>query len=90
MHLVLVNHLGRLSLPRTSVVRLTDSPDLTIAVYHGRKITTQKQQQSFTLSSDKAQYKTKFQGQIFILFYYMTFPYFLLSSYIKSNNKESH
>ena len=31
-----VNHLGGLSLPRNSVVRLTDHPDMTIAVYHGR------------------------------------------------------
>ena len=34
MHLVLVYHLGGLSLPRTSVVTLTDRPDMTIAVYH--------------------------------------------------------
>ena len=31
MHLVLVNCLESLSLPRISVVRLTDSPDMTIA-----------------------------------------------------------
>ena len=42
MHKVLVNHLGGLSLPRKSVVRLTDSPDMTIDVYHGRKTTTLK------------------------------------------------
>ena len=30
MHEVLVNHLGGLSLPRKSVVRLTDRPDMTI------------------------------------------------------------
>ena len=36
MHLVLVNPLGGLSLPRNSVVRVTDRPDMTIAVYHGR------------------------------------------------------
>ena len=40
---VLVNCLGGLSLPRKSVVRLTDHPDMTIAVYHGRKTTTQQQ-----------------------------------------------
>ena len=31
-----------LSLPRKSVVRLTDCPDMTIAVYHGRKTTTKQ------------------------------------------------
>ena len=36
MHEVLVNHLG-LSLPRKSVVRLTDRPDMTLDVYRGRK-----------------------------------------------------
>ena len=39
---VLVNHLRGLSLPRKSVVRLTDCPDMIIAVYHGRKTTTQQ------------------------------------------------
>ena len=42
MHEVLLNHLGGLSLPRKSVVRLTDRPDMTLDVYHGRK-TTAKQ-----------------------------------------------
>ena len=42
---VLVNCLGGLSLPRKSVVRLTDHPDMTLDVYHGRKTTTQQQQQ---------------------------------------------
>ena len=37
LHEVLVNHLGGLSLPRESVVRLTDSHDMTLAVYRGRK-----------------------------------------------------
>ena len=32
MHEVLVNHLGDLSLPRKSVVRLNDCPDTTIDV----------------------------------------------------------
>ena len=39
MHEVLVNRLGGLSLPRKSVVRLTDRPDMTLDVYHGRKTT---------------------------------------------------
>ena len=33
-----------LSLPRESVVRLTDRPDMTLDVYRGRKTTTQQQQ----------------------------------------------
>ena len=41
MHEVLVNRLGGLSLPRKSVVRLTDRPDMTLNVYHGRKTTIQ-------------------------------------------------
>ena len=45
MHEVLVNRLGGLSLPRKSVVRLIDRPDMTLDVYHGRKTTMQQQQQ---------------------------------------------
>ena len=44
VHEVLVNHLGGLSLPRKSVVRLTDRPDMTLDVYRGRKTTMQQQQ----------------------------------------------
>ena len=43
VHEVLVNRLGGLSLPRKSVVRLTDRPDMTLDVYHGRKTTMIKQ-----------------------------------------------
>ena len=50
---VLVNRLGGLSLPRKSVVRLTDSPDMTLDVYRGRKTTTTQQQQ--LLESRKTQ-----------------------------------
>ena len=39
---VLVKRLGGLSLPRKSVVRLTDRPDMTLDVYHGRKTTMQQ------------------------------------------------
>ena len=45
VHEVLVNRLGGLSLPRQSVVRLTDRPDMTLDVYRGRKTTMQQQQQ---------------------------------------------
>ena len=41
VHEVLVNRLGGLSLPRKSVVRLTDRPDMTLDVYRGRKTTKQ-------------------------------------------------
>ena len=40
VHEVPVNRLGGLSLPRKSVVRLTDRPDMTLDVYRGRKTTT--------------------------------------------------
>ena len=36
VHEVLVNRLGGLSLPRKSVVRLTDRPNITVDVYRGR------------------------------------------------------
>ena len=47
MHEVLVNRLGGLSLPRKSVVRLTDRPVMTLDVYRGRKTT--KQQQNYMI-----------------------------------------
>ena len=40
VHEVLVNRLGGLSLPRKSVVRLTDRPNMTLDVYRGCKTTT--------------------------------------------------
>ena len=45
VHEALVNRLRGLSLPRKSVVRLTDRPDMTLDVYRGRKTTIQQQQQ---------------------------------------------
>ena len=45
VHEVLVNRLGGLSLPRKSVVRLTDRPDMTLDVYRGRKTTMQQPEQ---------------------------------------------
>ena len=41
----MVNRSGGQSLPRKSVVRLTDRPDMTLDVYSGRKTTIQQQQQ---------------------------------------------
>ena len=49
MHEVLVNRQGGLSLPRKSVGRLTDGPDMTLDVYRGRKTTVQQQQRHVTL-----------------------------------------
>ena len=46
MHEILVNRLGGLSLPRKSVVRLTDRLDMTLDVYRGRKTIMQQQQQN--------------------------------------------
>ena len=51
MHEVLVNRLGGLSLPRKSVVRLTDRPDMTLDVYRGRKTTMQQQQQNLSTAT---------------------------------------
>ena len=61
MHKVLVNRLGGLSLPRKSVVRLTDRPDMTLDVYSGRK-TTMQQQQLFLDFSDVLSCRAPEQG----------------------------
>ena len=52
VHEVLVNHLGGLSLSRKSVVRLTDGPNMTLAVYCGRKTLTQHNLQTKPLRCD--------------------------------------
>ena len=49
VHEVLVNRLGGLSLPRKSVVKLTDHLDMTLDVYRGLKTTVQQQQQKHLL-----------------------------------------
>ena len=51
MREVLVNRLGGLSLPRKSVVRLTDRPDMTLDVYRGGKTAMQPQQQQCLIMS---------------------------------------
>ena len=53
MHEQLVNRLGDLSLPRKSVVRLTDRPAMTLDVYRGRKTTMQQQQMNLCNNSGK-------------------------------------
>ena len=45
-----ITSLGGLSLPRKSVVRLTDRPDMALDVCRGRKTTTQQQQQQQSTS----------------------------------------
>ena len=55
MHEVLVNRLGGLSLPRKSVIRLTDRPDTTLDVYRGRKTTMQQQHAGFQLTGEQCQ-----------------------------------
>ena len=62
MHEVLVNRLGGLSLPRKSVVRLTDRPDMTLDVYRGRKTTIQQQQQQKHLSNKGLKAYVNFAG----------------------------
>ena len=49
MHEILVNRLGGLSLPRKSVVRLTDRPDMTLDAYRGRKTITALHTHSISL-----------------------------------------
>ena len=58
VHEVLVNRLGGLSLPRKSVVRLTDRPDMTLDVYRGRKTTMQQcnSKSSLIISRDTIMY----------------------------------
>ena len=53
VHEVLVNRLGGLSLPRKSVVRLTDRPDMTLGVYRGHKTTLQQQYNNHNLIKKK-------------------------------------
>ena len=55
MHEVLVNRLGGLSLPRKSVVGLTDRPDMTLDVYRGRKTTMPKKKKWTTFVLDKSE-----------------------------------
>ena len=52
MHKALVKRLGGLSLPRKSVVRFTDRPDMALDVYRGRKTTKQQQQQKQLFGED--------------------------------------
>ena len=53
VHLVLVDRLGGLNLSRNSVVGLYDRPDMTVAIYRGRKATNNKR----TTNNNQSQYK---------------------------------
>ena len=85
MHEVLVNRLGGLSLPRKSVVRLSDRPDMTLDVYRGRKTTIQQQQETkhgpyFEVSANQASSVTKaFSLFCFDAFKGVEYPTFLFS-----------
>ena len=48
VHEVVVNRFGGLSLPRKSVVRLTDRHDMTLDVYRGRKTTMQQGKERYS------------------------------------------
>ena len=67
MHEVLVNRLGGLNLPRKSVVRLTDRPDMTLDVYRGRKTTIQLTNSMYMLVNEILEKLTHFwPGTIYI------------------------
>ena len=70
---VLVNRLGGLSLPRKSVVRLTDRPDMTLDVYRGRKTTIQKKK--------KKKYKKDFHRGIFVNFHQKLVVHYILDHF---------
>ena len=55
---VLFNRLGALSLPRKSVVRLTDHPDMTLDVYRGRKTTTHNHRRFDTVLNGSRRFST--------------------------------
>ena len=76
----LVNHLGGLSLPRKSVIRVTDHPDMTITVYNGCKTTTQQRMSNKMVSSDLKESSVKksellirwpFEDNFEIIFYFL-------------------
>ena len=83
MHEVLVNRLGGLSLPRKSVVRLTDRPDMTLDVYRGGKTTMQQQQQPI-LST----FCFLNVSQLFMSFH-KKLPHFWKGSVIQESRQES-
>ena len=83
MHEVLVNRLGGLSLPRKSVVRLTDRPDMTLDVYRGRK--TINQQQILRIKNGMSFYY--FIGSKFMTWLYTFCQCRLVCSSVRSSTK---
>ena len=83
MHEVLVNRLGSLSLPRKSVVRLTDRPDMTLDVYRGRKTTMQQQQCGLltTLTSSFFLFLFLFLFFIFFFFFFLIAVFLNISAF---------
>ena len=69
MHEVLVNRLGGLSLPRKSVVRLTDCSDMTLDVYRGRKKTNQQQ---YRIDSGVPSFRRHVPAALISLYYQRT------------------
>ena len=63
MHEVLVNRLGGLSLPRKSVVRLTDRLDMTLDVYRGRKTTIQHLSKVREFSNNSIEHRISASGE---------------------------
>ena len=74
---VLGNRLGGLSLPRKSVVRLTDRPDMTLDVYRGRKTTQQQQQLLPKLCIKNYDHRYRNRKNVTYMFHDL-FLYFLL------------
>ena len=74
MHEVLVNRLGGLSLPRKSVVRLTDRPDMTLGVYRGRKTTKQKKKKKKKKTSQKLR-PNRFHANYILSVFNMSYMY---------------
>ena len=64
MQEVLVNSLGGLSLPRKSVVRLTDHPDMTLDVYRGRKTIQPTNQPFYGVPSNNGLRKNTLEVQL--------------------------
>ena len=75
VHEELVNRLGGLSLPRKSVVRLTDRPDMTLDVYRGRKTTIQ-QYNNFIHTTDLS-VETELMISMVVLFYTLKKEYII-------------
>ena len=75
------NRLRRLSLPRKSVVRLNDRPDMTLDVYRGRKTTMQQQQQPTPMEDVTKHVKVEL---VEVLFYFFAVLFFHEMSWVRS------